>query len=281
MNEYAAFVRILAAGFLMGLACLTRGEAMFYMVAFLIITYCVAESRAQRFLYPVLLGVSCIAVVFPWCLRNRKIFGPGAGLSTCSGVNFYIAHNDQLYGYRSFNMEDSDIKGLDEISANESGFKLGLENIRKNPSGFLSDIIKGTFWLYAPCWYPVSWSTKAPYPTASYTGCYEIPLMGQNLFKGLSVAFYLFLLTMAVLSLKYFRTFPVKSWLYLLLIVLCNWFCFAVVFWGKGRYRFIIEVLLCILAGIALSNVFRPYKQLGLSLYRLYSRTALGSGSRS
>lgn len=261
MNGHASFLRTLLAGFLMGFACLTRGEAMFYMIAFIVITYCVTESKVQRFLYPALLGAICIAVVFPWYLRNRKIFGPGVGISTSSGVNFYIAHSDRLYGYKHFNMDDSGLKGLDEINAHKSGFKLGLENIGKNPAGFLYDVVQGTFWLYAPCWYPVSWSSKAPYPTPSYTGCYEIPLRGKNLFKVLSIVFYVCLMVMAVLSVIYLKMFPARSWIYLLLIVLCNWFCFAVVFWGKGRYRFIIEVLLCIFAGIALSNIFRPAKQ--------------------
>jgi hypothetical protein len=55
----------------------------------------------------------------------------------------------------------------------------------------------------------------------------------------------------------FWRRHPRMSWLVPVGILLTNWLCHAVVFWGKPRYRFASEAFLYILAAIALSELSR------------------------
>jgi len=39
--------------------------------------------------------------------------------------------------------------------------------------------------------------------------------------------------------------------------VLMNWIGYAVIFWGKARYRYMIEAVFCLLGAMAVSEVWR------------------------
>ena len=83
------------AGLFYGAAILTRVDALFFLPA---LAALIGRSALRRGVIAGLM-VGTAIVVTPWYVRNRVVIGPGAGLSTTGGVNFYYAHNDRAYGW--------------------------------------------------------------------------------------------------------------------------------------------------------------------------------------
>jgi len=246
--------RWIVAGGLLGLSVLTRGEAVFYLPSLLLACFLVIPHRKDKVIASLCVLAACALVVIPWHCRNRIVVGPGSGLSTTGGINFYFAHNSKGYGWQP--LEETDLAGLSEIAAHERGYAMGLDYIkRRGLSGFCKDVLLGTRSLYSYSSYAVSWSTKLPrdragssYPSRDVPGAWLLSSLGHM--------FYIYLGVLATLCVFFWRRAgPLSRWLPLLSILALNWFCYAVVFWSKGRYRFTGEVIMCILAGITLNGL--------------------------
>jgi len=246
-------IRIILSGVALGLAFLTRGEGIFFIPTFLIAGY--LSMKKHKFIYIRLafLILICVIVILPWYVRNLKIFGSGVGISTTGGYVFYMAHNKYGYGYRVVNY-DPEFKGLNEIESHKQGLRLGFNYIIKSKkSEFFKSILKGTFGLYMPTGYALHSSLCLPICSPD-TGYVEKQLTGKNLLKAISIWFYMLILLMALISAIFYRTLAVKTWVILTSIIFMNWFCNSVVFLGGERYRFVAEIVFCILAGITLYN---------------------------
>ncbi len=132
------FLRISLSGFLLGMSILTRGEGLFYIPLFAILAFWKVGTEGQkkyglRICRATLLLVITISCLIPWYLRNAKVFGPGAGLSTTSGLAFYYGHNPIKYGY--FPLPNEIFGGLDEVQSHQLAFRLGIR-IHKGKPGF-------------------------------------------------------------------------------------------------------------------------------------------------
>jgi 4-amino-4-deoxy-L-arabinose transferase-like glycosyltransferase len=250
LMPFRPVVTVIISGFVMGYAMLTRGEAVFYLPVVMM----AVMNRRARMRDKIALSICCLsvcfAVVFPWHLRNLRHFGPAGKISSTVGINFYLGHNDRQYGQ----LPETDFKGSNAAERQEEAFRQGAEYLRANPLRLLSDMAKGTKGLYfSESFYALRDALVGKYQEGSVT--YEVRKKVPSGARRLVSTFYLALLALAAASLAFCRKHMTRPSIVIGVIVM-NWVCYAVVFFAKARYRFAVEVVFCILAGIALYSAF-------------------------
>lgn len=254
----SSHVYVVVAGLLLGAAVLTRGEAIFYLPVLTLFVAVRPRARLWRgALAGVLLFAGAACVVVPWYQRNMRI-DERAGLSTTSGLNFYLAHNAKSYGWSSDSRKV--FRGLDAVERDQKAWRLGWQHVRDSGlSGVLRSTALGTarLWLEPPI-YAVKWSTvtkddKRQMKWNSRLG-YRAP--GYVL---TSLCYYA-LLALACLAWRHRATLNKPEFYVALGFTVMNWICYAFVFWGKARYRYLVEVLLCVFAAIALHEILRNWR---------------------
>jgi hypothetical protein len=242
--------RSVISGLLLGLAVLTRGEALFYFPVMILASVLYHPDHRKRYSQPIIIAFIGFFIVFPWFLRNRSTFGPGAGLSTSGGVMFYYAHHDRRLDWQT--LLKTTLDGLDEVDRSRRGYQLGIEYLRS--AGFptiVIDTLISTLRLYVPNGYPVLWSLYLPRPSPDSP--YPLkPLVGSTFFIWLTMMGYLFIAVLALLSPLFVKKYPAKMWVIPLGVVTMNWACYALIFTSTSRYRYTAEAMFCILAGITL-----------------------------
>ena len=171
------------------------------------------------------------------------------------GINFYFAHNENEYGWHV--LEGPVFAGKSEAQQQAIGYELGFKYLSEaSLLRIARDIAEGTARLYLLSGaYSVEWSTKlprlkpgTPYPSKQ--------LKGTNLFKELTWAYFI-LFSAAILSCLFLLRYPLRMWFYLYGIVVMNWIGYAWIFWAKARYRYVSEVVFCILASFILHHIVR------------------------
>jgi 4-amino-4-deoxy-L-arabinose transferase-like glycosyltransferase len=238
------------AGALLGLAVLTRGEALFYLPVFVFAAWARAEGTLRsKIALAAVVPAACVVVLAPWLVRNHIVMGPGTGLSTTGGVNFYYGHNsNDVYGYRK--VSQSPLAIADEVERQKHGYRLGMAYLRSDPSRIFGDIVAGTpILLWDPDRYavraglivrkkdpPYTIRIRRKFPTGT------IPLVG---------VFYRVLLLFVVTGLAFYKRIGRNAYVILYGIIVMNWVCYAVVFWSKPRFRYTAEVAMCIVAAFA------------------------------
>ena len=255
LGESAGRPRTVLAGLVWGAAALTRGEALFYAPVVLGLFAWRGRRQGGWRAGVVTAGVVLLAaggVIGPWWLRNRLVIGPGAGLATNSGMTFYEGHNPYHYGYRG-DYKRPPFRDLGKLERQRLAWRLGLRYIREHPAGLLHSIWQGTWRLWRPSRLPVYLSTRAPPRPGDQTYPAK-PLAGLRLFEALCLGGYVLLVLLALWSLRGWRRWP-RTTLWLVGgVVFCNWLGYAVVFWGMSRYRFFVELILCLVAAAALAG---------------------------
>ena len=245
----------LGAGICLGAASLTRGEALFYLPVFAAAGVFAARGT-RRLLRPAIVAGVAVLMLVPWAARNRSAIGPGAGLSTSGGVNFYYAHNRESYGWHP--IEQSPLAGLDELERNRRGYEIGRAVLAEESWGERArDAWTGTRALFfTGGHYSIFWSTRADKNPAIG----EFPgrdLRGLRFLNATISPFYVALLPPVALSLLFIRRRLSQTLLSLAGLVLMNWVCYALVFWGKARYRFVSEFVFCIVAAASIAELCR------------------------
>ncbi len=130
---------ILGVSTAIGLAVLTRANALLFIAPFAIDTVLRGGSlkwRVARFTMILLPVAACAAL---WCSRNEDRVGRFT-LSTVGGLNFYLGHNpdytaDPHLAHADYQVFDrlQAKEGLSEVQADERLFADGLEYIVQNP----------------------------------------------------------------------------------------------------------------------------------------------------
>lgn len=244
------------AGLLLGAAMLTRGDALFYIPCILaLFSYRLTTMRKvslPRALGPIAVMLfTILVVVFPWYWRNRIQIGPGSGLSTTGGVNFYCSHNDRA-------VKGCDVAGepileqADELTCHREGFRLGMQFILGHPLASLIAIGERTRELYM----------KPNYGTLYSVAQSEGQRTKRQLSERLESWGWYLLCLLVLLGPLAHRYWSRQSFLLLFSVVASNWVCYAVVFWGKPRYRFVPDVLFCLIAGATLAFLTSKVKEL-------------------
>jgi 4-amino-4-deoxy-L-arabinose transferase-like glycosyltransferase len=237
--------RLALAGLLYGLAVLTRGEAVFY--------YPVVAGLFAFQLRPgwrrMVAGAALVTLVAAvptgaWWLRNRVVIGPGAGLATNSGMTFYEGHNPTGYGYKG-DYRREPFRSLEELPRKRKAMELALDYIVEHPGHLWRSVGQGTWQLVRPSRLAVYLSTRSA----------GLDPGTERVFNYLAWGGYCLLAGLALASLWTGRRWPPVSLALLGGLALCNWLGYAWVFWGMARYRFFIEMLMCVMAGKALADL--------------------------
>lgn len=257
--------RVGTAALALGLATLTRGEALFYLLPCAIALWPATDEggRLRRALPAWLaLGAGVALVALPWVVRNERVIGPGAGLSTSGGSAFYYGrrHGPGLFYAPHAGDEGTPLEGVSPVEGNRLGWKLGWALVREDPWGRLvARVPVHTIKLYAPSSFALHFSTRLP--RLDESGAYAVaPRVAPAVGPGRAIALLgwcgvLVLVALASLSPRIRRSAPPRAWLIVGGLVVANALCYAVVFHGDARYRYVPQAALCGVAGLALARL--------------------------
>lgn len=239
---------LVGAGLVSGLALLVRPESGVYLPVLALVLWASQQELSWRVIARRAAGVAAIAVVvcLPWVVRNQVQVGP-VGASSVGGVNFYLAHRADGYGFAHY--ETTDLAGLDEVEMSRRGYELGLQALRDRPTRLVGDVVEGTRELYGPPRYAPYFSSRdfaerGPYPLAVKPGTI-LAVRTWNLIGWYSIAI-LAVVGWVRLVVQRHRASAVIAGM-----LVANWLCFAVVFWALARYRFPVEPMICLAAAAA------------------------------
>ena len=253
VRPFGAFVNAVVAGLLAGATILTRGEAVFYVPILLLVLVRAETERRRRVIVALSLLLACFVVVFPWYLRNLALFGPGVGLTTKTGVNLYIGHNPKEYG----KLPEDFFEGRSAMAAERDAREQAVQYLTENPLRLLRDVANGTKELYL---YDAFYALRGSMVEREREGnkTYYIRRTLPPGARGLLWAANLLLLLGAIAGAVFCRRYMPGAWV-LLGLLLMNWVAHAVVFFGKSRFRYSMEAVFCVFAGVAL---YRGYTAL-------------------
>jgi 4-amino-4-deoxy-L-arabinose transferase-like glycosyltransferase len=251
-------IRIGLTGSLLGLAVLTRGEAMFYLPVVVFAVW--STTRGNRRLKLVSTGgvvAVCAVVILPWLVRNHVVMGAGTGLTTTGGVNFYFGHNATRYGYHS--PEDAGLEEYDEVARQREAYRRGMAYVSSEPVQVFRDVATGTRELLVnPGYYSIRASLVIREFTA--TGVADERKDFPYGTRGAVKRYYRVLAILAVFGLVFARRIGRQSAGILYGVVFMNWLCYSVVFWSKPRFRYTSEVMMCVLAAFVLCAFWDEWK---------------------
>ncbi len=152
--------RVAAAFGLLGLATLTRPNALFILPALLlwIVLESYSSTCARKIWWIILTGclAFCLPLV-PWWVRNAVVLKSFIPLSTNSGWNFYLGHNPTyreapgLGGQTDYQVFDRLIAaGLSEKAADTELYRRGMAFIREHPAETTANLGRKLLVLFSP-----------------------------------------------------------------------------------------------------------------------------------
>ncbi len=239
----------IVAGVVFGVAVLVRPESVFFLLAVpWLVRIAVPEWRRVVRLAAVI-SVSAGVVIAPWYVRNELVVGRGAGLSTTGGFNFYLAHRED--GYRYVEPEKTPLAGLDELELNRRGYALAMDIIRSNPFGVVRSSLRSSYELYRTPTYAAFYSTRRQTPSPHQPGVSATVVRSAERASVVGWVVTVALIPMGVAALLAVRRSR-RALSALVALVVANWVCFAVVFWGMPRYRFAVDPVLAVVAAVGL-----------------------------
>ena len=243
------------SGLLLGLAVTTRGEGLFYIPVLLFVLWFSNERERRTRVAPAAVLVAvCALALAPWLVRNHIVMGPGSGLSTAGGVNFYYGHNsNQVYGYRD--LRDSPLDVDDEVERQNRGYRLGLRYLREGPIRLFGDAAVGTSELL---WRSGSYAVRA-----GLVEDYEDPTITVKIRRRFPTGtvplvtwYYRALLLLTAVGVCFYRGMGRRLAVVVYGVVIMNWACYAVVFWSKPRFRYTSEAAMCVAAAFTLCSLW-------------------------
>lgn len=239
----ATHKRPLVLGALIGLAALTRGEALALMVL-LVIPLFWREWRK------VALAFLAFAVVLaPWTIRNLATFEEPVLISNNSngiwiGANCPETYRGELIGYWRFQCYTDEVPGEDESQFFKRQREEGLEYMREN-AGRLPAVVPVRFLRLLDLW---------DRPQSEFINSAEgRPVLPTRL--GIFAFWALLPLAIAGAVLQHRR----RGWpgLLVLLAPVVMVVAVAVATYGTTRFRFAAEPSVCVLAAISVVAIFR------------------------
>ncbi len=233
------------SGVAFGVAVLVRPESLVYLPVVAAVMW-PGDLRAVLRRTAVIVAVAA-AVCTPWVVRNQLQVGP-VGLSSTGGVNFYLAHREDGYGFEHY--EYTALAGLSEAEMSRHGYELGFASLSDSPFRLVGDVAAGTRSLYgepryAPYYSTRDFGTRGPYPL----GVPEWVVAAARTYNRLG---WMAITMLGVVGWATLVARRHRAALTLTGMALANWLCFAVVFFALARYRFPIEPFVCIAAAVAL-----------------------------
>lgn len=148
---YAAWLRVLGGGgrwtAVLGLAgaltAFVRPSLLPLPFLLLAVAILLRPFRARHVAHAVAASLVMAALIAPWTLRNHRLLGGFAAISTNGGDVFYRANNPMATGsYVPRGEVDLWRLAHDELGWNRVGFEKGKAWIRENPGAFLRLAVK-------------------------------------------------------------------------------------------------------------------------------------------
>ncbi len=242
--------RELAVGLLLGLAVLTRGEALFYAPAFIFYLWVgTTTPRRIKWRQSMLIIIGIVVVLVPWYVRNAVVVAGETGLSASAGVNFYFAHNDS--GFYGAYTEGSPLQGLSAVDASREGWRLAFEYLRENPLRLVKDTRRATQELFGDPDYALFLSTR------------DIRFRGDpdHFDKALrfttSLGQALRLTATLLIAAAAFSLLLVPLWTrplatLVLPLIVSSWALRTVIYWAIPRYGYFISVMLVLFSALTI-----------------------------
>lgn len=252
--------RSVVVGIVLALAMLTRGEAVFYIPAFLFFIWFGSKVATRRgALQASLVFLAAIALTLaPWYVRNSFVGETDTGLSTGAGVNFYFAHNNTgIYGWYP---EGQPFEGMSDEEASDLAWSLAFDYLGENPLRLFRNVPFGTKTLFSYPDYALFWSThyvpgEGDRNDPALFVQREVPAR-----RGLEVALWLSnaaLIVAAGLSILVARRWTRELWTLVMPLIGSIWVLRTIIYWAKPRYRYTADVLLLFFAALVIWIVIR------------------------
>ncbi|MEX0786353.1 MAG: glycosyltransferase family 39 protein, partial [Dehalococcoidia bacterium] len=242
---------LFAAGLILGLASLTRGQAL--LLPLVAVPFWLRSGagwpRVGANVAVLVLGIALIVV--PWTVRNAIELDSPVLISTNAGVDFWIGHHEGAVGDFGATGGDElvfshpELSGVErEVQVNLDGLREGLEYAVTHPLQELALPFQKLFWLYYNDEEGLKWND----------GHRGQPFMAQglrNALLGLSNVYYVALLTFVALGVRLW--FSVREPGRVLLVSLvAYWTLVHLVFFGDPRFHAPIMPVAALLAAPAL-----------------------------
>jgi 4-amino-4-deoxy-L-arabinose transferase-like glycosyltransferase len=242
---------LIGAGLVLGLATLTRGQALFLplvMVPFWLRTGFNRPLMFER-LVAIALGVGLI--VAPWTIRNAVELEAPVFVSTNAGINLWIGHHEGADGSGGQTAGADLIYSHPELSSvarevrvNSEGFRKGITYALTHPEEEMRLPFKKFFWLFYNDEEGLKWNDGHGAQSFMSTGLRDGLIALSNIY-------YFAMLAMVALGVRLW--FSTKDAGKLLLIsLIAYWIAIHVVFFGDPRFHAPIMPIAALLAAPAL-----------------------------
>jgi 4-amino-4-deoxy-L-arabinose transferase-like glycosyltransferase len=252
LKKRRGYLSICAAGALVGFASLVRSHTLLLLPLLYLYVLIVAGAKRQTLVKLSLLTLCAFVIVLPWMLRNARVFGRPALLSTNSGVNFWIGNNEKAYG--SYFMEippDSPVaraQARGELAASDAGWCAGREFILRNPKRFLALAAYKLYYLYSKeTTTAVDWN----YVEATRERTESERCVVAYLTQGA----YLLLCLFAAVGIVMVNKKNLLQNLFILMII--GWTVIHIIFFGLDRFHVPLEVIFALFAASAVFRFIR------------------------
>ncbi len=240
------------AGFLAGLAVLTRGEMLFSLpVVLAIVWFTGRDARRQRIRMVGLMVLSVVLTVGPWVVRNAVVVQPGINLSTVGGMNFYFGHRPDGYGFTT----DVPWPPGDDRAASRVGWEVGLRSLREDPTLLVRSIRDGTYGLLASPGYVLYWSVQRPV-TDRFGEWEPDPVPFQSVLGKVVEAASAAFLVLATAAFLTWRAWPTGFRVLLVGLLATNWLGHAVLFFGHPRFRYSVSTVASIAVAVTIVGLW-------------------------
>lgn len=229
--------KLILSGILLGLASLTRGQAillpgvLFFWVLFN------KKSFYSALIATLTVSLFMILTILPWTIRNKEVLGSYELISTNGGVNLLIGNHPGATG-TYHDPEGGYPGGEDEVLKNRLCKERALSYIFSNPIKFIALIPKKVFLLWCA--------------DSSFTFRHDLliklsPFIGY-LLMGISLILYYLLFFTAIASLMRFKIMQNNLTVTLFILLFIYYSLFHAIFFAGPRYNYPFYPFLIILA---------------------------------
>jgi 4-amino-4-deoxy-L-arabinose transferase-like glycosyltransferase len=141
------FYKLLLSGMLLGIASLTRGQAVLLPGVLFFWVLLNKKSLSSSFIAALIVSFFMIVTILPWTIRNKEVLGSFEFISTNTGINLLIGnHPGATGGYHD--PEGGYPGGDDEITQNRLCREAALSYIYTHPFQFIKLIPIKIFLLW-------------------------------------------------------------------------------------------------------------------------------------
>lgn len=245
-----------AAGLLLGAAMYVRGETAVYapvvFFIFLLDRGRAGERLPRRAAAALVVFLVTVAAITPWLLRNQAVMG-AAGLTTNSGLSLYLGNNP--HGYNNVHHTPDAPRHLGEVERNRAARRAALEYLSAHPERIPLLVARKTYHLLRPTRMPVYWASRAEHRAGSEQGGYPAKdLPGLRLWEWVCALGWVGLAGLCLAFPWSLGMWNRRAGWVVGAMLAGNWLLYGVVFVGLARYRYFLEVMLCLVAATVLAR---------------------------